>query len=80
MKRVASNILSRFPERRKAIVSARKHYASFDELCRDYDAVIDAISAMTRRWELKAQFDALHRNLLDLLNNLEKEVLDQLPE
>lgn len=78
MTRTAQQLVKRFPEQRKAIATARRHDALFDELCLDYEAVTVAISAVETRKELAERFDSLHRELIDLSEKLEKEVLDRL--
>ena len=80
MSQVEPRITARFPEYRERILQARFRDVRVDELCRDYDAVLDALetedageAAAVQRARNRQQL--LRQELLQLARELEQEML-----
>ncbi len=78
MSQVEPRITARFPEYREQILRARFRDVRVDELCRDYDAVLEALEAEGAD-EAAARHRARNRQqLLQLVRELEQEMLERL--
>lgn len=78
MSKVEPRITARFPEYRERILRARFRDARVDELCRDYDAVLEALEAEDAGEAAARQRARNREELLQLARKLEQEMLERL--
>ena len=78
MSQLEPHIVDRFPGHRDRILRKCFQDASVAELCRDYDCLIEALEAAKTRQGAASQASEFRRELLELANALEQELLDRL--
>jgi hypothetical protein len=78
MEVVEPRIVERLPGHRERILRACFRDAAIAELCRDYDALLEAIEVERPDPDPGAHQDRRKHELLDLACDLEKELLDRL--
>ena len=78
MRPIEPQIVQRFPRNRERILRACFRDAAVAELCRDYDTLAEALIAEEGRRTADGLSNAPNSELLDLMADLEKELLDRL--
>ena len=72
------HIVYRFPRHRERILRACFRDAAVAELCRDYDTLAEALKADEGREPPDGLSNERHTELLDLMDELERELLYRL--
>jgi hypothetical protein len=78
MESVQPGIVDRFPGHRDRILRKYFQDEGVAELCRDYDCLIEALDAAKSRQGTASQASDRQQELLELANELEKELLERL--
>ena len=78
MCQVEPRIIERFPEYRERILQERSRGVIVDELCRDYDAILEALEAENAGEIIAHRRARTHQQLLQLARALEQEMLTRL--
>jgi hypothetical protein len=78
MKVIEPCIVNRFPGYREHILRKCFQDVAVAELCRDYDALIEALQAEESRQSFANNTSGTRQELLALANALEKELMDRL--
>ncbi len=78
MSQVEPRIVARFPSFRERILSARSRDDVFDEMCRDYDSVLEALEGKGMDETAALRQARTRQELLQLARDLEQEVLARL--
>ncbi len=78
MSQVEPRIVVRFPSHRERILSARSRDDVLDEMCRDYDSVLEALEGKGMDETAALRQARTRQELLQLARDLEQEVLARL--
>jgi len=78
MKAIESSIIDRFPDYRERILQRCIQDTAVAELCRDYDALMEALQADEPRQSLANDASGTRQELRELVNALERELMDRL--
>jgi transposase-like protein len=78
MIKVEPHIVARFPGQRDRILQKYFQDEAVAELCRDYDCLIETLEAAKSRQGTASQASDRQQELLELANELEKELLERL--
>jgi hypothetical protein len=78
MSQVEPRIVVRFPSHRERILVARSSDDILDELCRDYDSVLEALESKGVDETAALRQAQTRQELLQLARDLEQEVLARL--
>jgi len=78
MKAIESSIIDRFPDYRERILQWCIQDTAVAELCRDYDALMEALQADEPRQSLANDASGTRQELRELVNALERELMDRL--
>ncbi len=78
MSQVEPRIVVRFPSHRERILSARSRDDVLDEMCRDYDSVLEALEGKGMDETAALRQARTRQELLQLARDLEREVLARL--
>ena len=78
MSQIEPRIVDRFPGYRERILRKYFQDVAVAELCRDYDCLIETLEAAKSRQGTDGQVSNICRELLELANTLEQELMDRL--
>ena len=78
MSQAEPRIVARFPSYRERILRARSCDDVLDEMCRDYDSVLQALEGKGMDETAALRQARTRQDLLQLARNLEQEVLARL--
>jgi hypothetical protein len=78
MSQVEPRIVARLPSYRERILVARSRDNILDELCRDYDSILEALEGKSIEETTALRQARTRQELLQLARDLEQEVLARL--